>query len=229
MKKNNEKDKKKIQWNYGNSWEKYPIDNHLYIESNTNSVVSVCDLTKNLPSYMLTADLIYCDPPWLSSNLNSFYTKAGFENNQNYQSFVECLFSRIKEINPLTCFLEIGKNNLDLFSIKLSKLFYYIEIYKVTYYKKHESFLIRSSNSHYSKFDYNSFDDMQTPLLAMQNENFTTVADLCTGRGLTGITAYKLNKRFVGIELNKRRLAVMIDIINNKLGGNYEENKTNIS
>jgi predicted RNA methylase len=47
--------------------------------------------------------------------------------------------------------------------------------------------------------------------MAMMHEIFECVADLCMGRGLTGISAYKLGKKFVGTELNKRRLAVLID------------------
>jgi hypothetical protein len=213
----------KNKWLYGNSWEKYPIDTHYYIEQSTNSIISVCDITKSLPNYMLETDLIYCDPPWLSSNLNSFYTKAGLENNQVFESFVDFLFMRLNQIAPNTCFLEVGRQSLDLFKNKLLLLFKYVEVFQITYYKKYTCFLLRGSNNSYSHFDYTGYDDSKTPLLVMQNEQFTTVGDLCTGRGLTGITAYKLNKRFVGTELNKRRLAVMIDIINNKYQGNYVE------
>jgi hypothetical protein len=38
---------------------------------------------------------------------------------------------------------------------------------------------------------------------------------------LTGITAYQLGKRFVGTELNKRRLAVLIDEVARR-GGEWE-------
>ena len=56
--------------------------------------------------------------------------------------------------------------------------------------------------------------------MALQNEVCNTVADLCTGQGLTAVAAYKLGKRFLGTELNPRRLAVAIDKVN-KLGGQY--------
>lgn len=38
-----------------------------------------------------------------------------------------------------------------------------------------------------------------------------SVADLCTGRGLTLLAAHKFGAKFYGTELNKRRLAVAID------------------
>ena len=40
------------------------------------------------------------------------------------------------------------------------------------------------------------------------------------GRGLTATTAYALGKRFVGTELNPRRLAVAIDKVA-QLGGDW--------
>ena len=62
---------------------------------------------------------------------------------------------------------------------------------------------------------------MQKPLKRRSGiENPACIADLCTGRGLTTVAAYMLGKKFVGTELNKRRLAVAIERVNN-LGGKY--------
>ncbi len=62
-------------------------------------------------------------------------------------------------------------------------------------------------------FDFKNMDDMDTPKAVIEHEQFKCVADLCMGRGLTGLTAYRLKKQFVGTELNKRRLAVLIDTV----------------
>ena len=39
------------------------------------------------------------------------------------------------------------------------------------------------------------------------------IGDLCMGRGLVGVNAYKNGKRFVGTELNHKRLAVLLERI----------------
>ena len=59
--------------------------------------------------------------------------------------------------------------------------------------------------------DFTGKDDDVTPMMAIANEDTDSVLDLCTGRGLTGRTAHQLGKQFYGVELNKRRLAVLID------------------
>ena len=46
-----------------------------------------------------------------------------------------------------------------------------------------------------------------------ENEDYTSIGDLCMGRGLVAINAYRNNKKFVGTELNYKRLSVPIKII----------------
>ena len=41
------------------------------------------------------------------------------------------------------------------------------------------------------------------------------LGDFCMGRGLVGYYSNKAGKHFVGTELNKKRLAILLDMINN--------------
>jgi len=52
------------------------------------------------------------------------------------------------------------------------------------------------------------------------NENFECIGDLCMGRGLVGINAHANGRRFVGTELNHKRLSVLVEKLN-KAGLKY--------
>jgi len=212
-----------MKYLYGKSWEKYPIkENEVWYDAQTKSSLMVCDIIKDFPDFMLKADMIYCDPPWNMGNANCFYTKAGKEKDyiRQFFDFFSFLFDRIQQISPACCYLEIGKQNKGIFFDGLKQLFPIVQIWKIKYYNKFPCYLLRGSISSIN-FDYTGIDDAKTPYLAIKNENPLCIADLCTGQGLTAIACYKLGQRFVGTELNKRRLAVAIDKVN-KLGGKYE-------
>lgn len=207
-----------MKWTYGNAWEKYPIERgELWREQKTRSAAMVWDIFDGLPEFMREADLVYCDPPWNAVNFSAFYTKAGMETCRGYGDFVEVFFDHICEIAPRACYVEVGKQNLELFTSKLAAIYPHVQRWEVVYYRKNPSFLLRGGPTPTSA-DFTGLDDMDTPRAAMQTETFECVADLCMGRGLTGLTAFHLGKRFVGTELNKRRLAVLIDNIT-RLGG----------
>ena len=214
-----------MKWKYGNSWEKYPIEkNEIWIDKNSNSIVSVYNITKDFPEYMLDADMVYCDSPWNLGNANCFITKASSKEYINsFDEFYNHLFQHIKSIKPYCCYLEIGKQYIGTFKNEMLKIFPSIQTWQITYYKKNPCFLIRGGHLDYQEFNFENKDDTETPLLAIKAEKPKCVADLCTGQGLTAIAAYRSNVRFVGTELNKRRLAVAIDKVN-KLGGCYEKN-----
>lgn len=202
-----------MRYKYGDSWEKYPIKaGEVWIEQKTSSIVQVCDLFDGLPDFMMEADLIYCDPPWDVGCLKSFYTKADRSNDGlTFEAFTDMFFGHIEAIMPRVCYLEIGQRNEDIFVGELQNLYDFVERWSVTYYRKHPSVLLRASNDGTGPYNFDGVDDMKTPRLAMEHEDFECVADLCMGQGLTGLTAFKLGKRFVGTEMNRRRLAVLID------------------
>jgi DNA modification methylase len=210
------------KWKYGDSWEKFPIEvNQTWEIKQNRSMVSVHDILSSFPSYMLDADLIYCDPPWNLGNANTFHTKneSGYYIN-SFSEFYDKFFSVIGLIDPLTCFVEIGKQNLKIFQDKMAEIFPIVKTWEITYYKKNTCYLIRGGKVP-TAFNFTGLDDEEAPLLVIQNEECRCIGDLCTGRGLTALAAYQCGKRFVGTELNKRRLAVTIERVS-KLGGVYE-------
>jgi len=212
------------KWKYGDSWEKYPIQKgEVWLEEKTQSKLQVIDIFDELPQFMLDADFLYIDPPWTTGNINSFYTKAGIQKTHAFEDFADILFHRIQEISPNICFIEIGKQNLKLFLEKLHNIFQYVQYWEITYYKKHPSFLTRGSKISFTTQNYTGMDDMKTPNVAIASEDCTCVGDLCCGRGLIPQSAFRLKKRFVSTELNKRRMACTIEKII-KLGGKFNEN-----
>lgn len=207
-----------VKWTYGDGWERFPVEpGELWTEQITGSCVAVHDLFDGLPRFMLDADMIYTDSPWNTGNLRGFYTKANQRTDKAFGEFSSMLFEYIAAIRTPVCYLEIGKQNVDNFVEKMKTIYPVVQQWSVTYYKRNLSFLIRGGYDR-QQFDFTGYDDMNTPRLAMENEQFSCVADLCMGRGLTAITAFALGKRFVGTELNKRRLAVTVDKID-KAGG----------
>jgi predicted methyltransferase len=195
---------------YGNSWEKYPIEENEIWRYKENSI-SVQDITKGLPDYMYKADMIYTDAPWTLGNVNMFNKKAGRQKMNNYEEFYSHLFLHIKNISPKVCYLEIGKENLNLFISEMSKIFNYIDQWEIKYYNKYICYLIRGGNKCFAGKDLSKFDDTLTPEIAILNENIINVADLCMGRGITALACHKYNIKYVGTELIKRKLAVFID------------------
>ena len=70
----------KNKWTYGNSWDKYPIEeNEVWCDPASGSKIAVADLRGDLPNFIAGIDLLYCDFPWNQGNVNSFITKAGMD------------------------------------------------------------------------------------------------------------------------------------------------------
>ena len=193
---------------YGNYWEKYPIEDG---ETYTFGASKICvsDITKRLPDFMLAADMIYSDTPWSLGNINMFNSKAGREHMAGFAEFYTPLFSHIKRIAPRVCYLEIGKQELGRFRDMLGGLYGVVQQWEIVYYNKYPCYLLRGGASAID-FDFIGMDDAETPRAAVRADDPAVVGDFCTGRGLTGLAALGEGKRFVGCEMNKRKLAVFI-------------------
>jgi predicted RNA methylase len=205
------------EWTYGDSWEKFPINENEVWKAG-NHLLTVRDLTNltNLDFFGIKEfDMSYIDPPWNTGNINSFYTKAGLEERKQFNSFIIKLIDLIKVCSPEVNYMEMGKQNKDFVINEIENAGGKVtNEWKITYYKKFPCFLIRYTFSDLPGIDLNltGIDDDDTPMIVMQAEkNISNVIDLCTGRGLTGRTAQKLGISFYGNELNKRRLACLID------------------
>jgi hypothetical protein len=210
------------KWTYGGAIDRHPILEGETAVFEDGSKVKVHNIFDPLPNFMKEADLLFVDPPWNLGNLNTFYTKADVrERVESFESFYHRLFECIAEIKPKICYVEIGKQYLADFILEMRKIYKYVTFYNSTYYHRKDSlcYVVRGSNkAKKPKLDGMDEEDIIEWICA--NENYKCIGDLCMGRGLVGINAYKNGKRFVGTELNKKRLAVLIERIV-KEGGKY--------
>jgi len=205
-------------WDYGGAYLKYPIPDSGYVFDN-GSIVKVHDVFNPLPEFMKNADLIFTDPPWNLGNLNTFYTKADlphivFEFDKFYKRLFEC----IGEISPHTCYVEVGKQYLADFIFEMRKMYKYITFYNSTYYHSKDKlcYVIRGSHkARAPRLDHMDEEDIIKWIC--KNEEYNCIGDLCMGRGLVGLNAYRNGKRFVGTELNHKRLSVLIESIAKEL------------
>ncbi|NNV07140.1 hypothetical protein ETC03_12190 [Geobacillus sp. MMMUD3] len=211
------------KWDYGGAIDRHPIHEGEIAVFQDGSKVAVHDIFNPLPSFMKEADLIFVDPPWNLGNINAFYYKADKEERvESFESFYRRLFECIADIRPNVCYIEIGKQHLADFIIEARKLYRYVTFYNSTYYhnKNNLCYVIRGSNKA-RKPSLDGMDEEDIIEWVCENEEYECIGDLCMGRGLVGINAFLNGKRFVGTELNKKRLAVLLEKISNK-GGNYK-------
>lgn len=215
----------KNNWEYGGIYRDYDMSG--VIELPHNSKVSVCDWTKDFPAFMKEADTVFVDPPWNIGNVNTFYHKAGLKHLQGFDflSFSIKLFERLDEIAPETLFIEMGKQFLGWYLIECQKRFKYVTFYNSTYYRKNynKCYVIHSTNNRKAR-KYKALEDLDEEEIIKwicTNHEYQCIGDLCMGTGLVGKYAFLNNKRFVGTELNPKRLALLLDFIVKK-GKEYE-------
>jgi len=200
------------KWRYGDSWEKYPIsDGETWTHAESGSAVTVHDIRDPLPNHIRGIDLLYADPPWNQGNVNTFVTKAGMTRRvSSFAEFLAALAVAIEAIGPRVCYLEAGDRHVADVEALLAARWPLVERWKITYYRRKFCWLLRAGHDG-SPRDYAGMDDDDTPLAAVQAEAPASVADCCTGRGLTMLAAHQCGIPFHGTELNRRRLAVAIE------------------
>lgn len=199
------------KFNYGNFHLKYDMTGEIQIGTGTIKAHSIFDGT---PDFLKQADCIFTDPPCNKGNLKSFYTKAEIELNESYEKFNEALFSVIDAIKPKYLFIEVFKSNKEIIEKLVKTRYSNISITESYYYydKTKVCWIIQGTNENLYELPYL---DEQYVIKHICNEiNFNCIADPCMGRGLVGFYANEVNKKFVGTELNEKRLAVLIERIN---------------
>ncbi|MDR1668918.1 MAG: hypothetical protein LBR76_03045, partial [Oscillospiraceae bacterium] len=194
------------------------------------STVQVYDIFNPLPEFMRAADAIFVDPPWNKINLNTFYTKAETPPVADYDAFYHRLFECIGEIKPAVTYVEVGKQYLAEFILALKKLYKHVTFYNSSYYHKRDNlcYVIRGSGKA-KKPNLDCMDEEDIIKWICANEDYTCIGDLCMGRGLVGLHAHINGRRFVGTELNHKRLSVLLERINEYEHMKGEENHGNES
>lgn len=81
-----------------------------------------------------------------------------------------------------------------------------------TYYhnKKNKCWIIHATNE-ITSIKFYGWDEEDVIKYICENAPYDCIGDLCMGRGLVGYHANRFGKNFVGTEINKKRLAVLLD------------------
>lgn len=177
--------------------------------------------------------MTYCDPPWNQGALSSFCSKADVQYIE-FHELLEHLIELTKAVSPIINYMEMGKQYIDILQELIKSMGGTVyETIPIFYNKTQPAFLL------YFGFDTDhpvstigldhleGQDDLVTPMMAINREilychmlpgrydGITSVLDLCTGLGATGRAVDVLEKAFYGIELNKRRLANLLQWFQN--------------
>lgn len=207
-----------VDWNYGDAYKRHPIGEKQTAIFNDNSKLKVHDIFNPLPQFMLEADLIFVDPPWNIGNLNTFYTKAELQQKATcFEPFYKRLFECIRQISPKTCYTEVGKEYLAEFIIEMKRLFKHVTFYNSTYYhnKTKLCYVVRGGFKRV-KLPLDGVDEEDIIKYVCAHEDYRCIGDLCMGRGLVALYAVLNGRRFVGTELNPKRLSVAIEVVSRK-------------
>ena len=201
------------KWNYGDAFKKYPLTDKPYIFDD-GSTVQVHDIFDPMPEFMRDADVIFVDPPWNQGNLTSFYTKADKINPHKFDMFYKRLFECIGEVRPKYAFVEVGKERLVDFILEMRKIYKHVIFYNSTYYhnKKNLCYVVQGSDK-YKNFKLDGMDEENIIEWICQNIDYNCIGDFCMGRGLVGMYSWQSQKKFVGTELNHKRLSVLLERI----------------
>ncbi|HQQ66921.1 MAG TPA: hypothetical protein PLO55_12375 [Thermotogota bacterium] len=204
-----------MEWNYGDAYKRYPIPDEGW-QFDNGSIVKTHDIFAPLPEFMKKTEVIFVDPPWNIGNLNSFYTKANIADKQkDFERFYNRLFSCIEEINPAQTFIVIGKQYLAEFILKMKSLYRYVTFYNSSYYHKQSNicYIVHGAVRHMKRLPLEYLDEEDAIKWICDRMSFEWIGDLCMGRGSVGYYAWKAGKKFVGTELNHKRLSVLVERI----------------
>lgn len=203
---------------------RHPISENEVAVFDDGSMVKVHNIFDPLPEFMRKADLVFVDPPWNRGNLNSFYTKAGRTDYQDsFERFYKRLFECIGEIAPVTCYVEVGKEYLAEFILEMKRVYRVVTFYNSTYYHRKENmcYVVKGSRKR-KKLPLDYMDEEDIIAWICEHEDYQCIGDLCMGLGLVGLHASKNGKRFVGTELNPKRLSVLLERLH-KSGHRYRK------
>lgn len=195
-----------MKYEYGEAYKNYPVGDFTFPDGSRLKVHNIFDRT---PDFMKEADLLFVDPPWNQGNLRSFYTKNEDILEDTFDDFYQRLFEVIKEIKPRIAYVEIGKEHLADFIMEMRKIFRYVTFYNSSYYhsQKNVCYIIRGSFKA-KKPHLDGLDEEDIIQWICENEDYETIADPCMGQGLVAYYASKSGNKFVGTEMNPKRLAV---------------------
>lgn len=94
----------------------------------------------------------------------------------------------------------------------MRKIYKYVTLYNSTYYHKRENicYIVQGSKKR-KNWHYDWMDEEDIISNVAKNEEYEYIGDFCMGRGLVAVSAAKNGRKFVGTELNPKRLAVCVE------------------
>lgn len=203
-------------YNYGDAYKVYPVNPGEEVVFENGSRLAVHDINQPMPDWFKEADCIISDPPWNSANLRSFYTKAEIQTDgkMDFHEFLDSVFEVVRETDPSICWIEIGKEHLADCIGKMKSVFKHVTFVNATYYhsEEHLCYLVRGGKKRMKKpsIKLDGMDEEDLIYWIAQNENCDCIGDMCMGLGLVAMAARKAGKKFVGTELNHKRLSQTI-------------------
>lgn len=210
-------------WEYGEAYLRHPLGQSQLAVFEDGSTLKVHNIFEPLPQFMRSADLLFIDPPWNLGNLNTFYTKADrLDYQKSFELFYKRLFECIAEISPKTCYIEVGKEYLSEFIQEMKSVFRSVTFYNSTYYHKKNNlcYVIRGSSKR-ARLTLDGLDEEDIIEWICEHDDYSCIGDLCMGLGLVGLNAHKNGKKFVGTELNHKRLSVLVESLSRQ-GFSYQ-------
>ena len=201
-----------MKYNYKDYYKKYDMSGIINIGTGIVKVHNIFDV---LPDFMKQADCLFIDVPGRQNDLSSYYTKAGLTSKVDYNSFFNRLFECIDAIGPNKLFIEVFKDFKDKYIDACKQRYKYVKIYDSFYFnnKNNKCWIIHSSNENID-IPLHNIDEEKAIERICDIIGFDCIGDLLMGQGLVGYYANKYNRKFVGTELNKKRLAVLLERIN---------------
>lgn len=203
-----------MKFDYGGAWERHPIETGTAVFPD-GSRLKVHDIMYPLPTWIYDADVLFTDSPWTTGNLRSFYTKAEIapEYLLDFKTFYARLFECIAEIRPRMCWLEIGKDFLADYIMQTRRLYKYVTFFNSTYYHHPDNhcYVVLGSDKSPRGIHLDGMDEEDIISWVAANTGNDCMGDLCMGQGLVALAAYKNGRKFVGTELNHKRLSVTLE------------------
>lgn len=213
-----------MKWKYGNSWERFPIKEGEIWAAGPHKLMCGSVIQNDIDNLLSEkVDMIYVDPPYNTSALNSFMIKAKLKKHYEFTEFISCVIDTCKQYCDGVIYMEMGRQNIaEVNDLILKKKGVILGLYNTTYYQKHHCHLIRFTFKDAKPINETAdgLDDGETPFWAVYLEkkynNVKTILDPCIGRGLTGRVAENYGLQCYGMELNKRRLANLLEWYHNQ-------------
>lgn len=182
------------------------------------------DIFNAIPRGYFDADVLFIDPPWNLSNIKTFYLKADIPYDRGqFGEFIARVFEVIRELHVRgqlkSAFIEIGKQNVDVFERELDDIFESVRRYDSRYYNRHPCYILQGWDAgHFTDIPDEGKDELKMIDDIVRMNRGKHILDFCGGRGAISRTAFKYGSPFTLTELNRNRLAVAIKDIMDKGG-----------